>query len=415
MPCPCCTSVHLTSMLHVCLFYVCPCITSMLYFHAAFQLCMSTRSMRRVHDHCPCYMSMLHFHAAWPCCMALCISMLDSNLGSNLASPQPTADFFRSLGCYTSTLKKRNKKAFPGCISVLHFDAVCPFWKSSLHVQAKCPCCMPVPHVHPACPCSMAMLRIHSCPWYITTLLYMSMYCMSLLLVHACTCLMSMLKVHAACPQTPQGMPMSMLHVYIAWPCFMSMLHAPTACPCCILCCMFLLQDPAAYSSCMSPLHVHAVCPCCMSILHSLLHVHAACPCCKFLLHVHAKYPCDMSLLHGLAACPWMSMPSCPCCMSLLLSVSCIARLLVKAACPFWMSMLHVHFHVHAVCPCCMSRPCCMSFPCCSPCSGCMLMSMLHVHAACPCCMSLKWKQKLVEVMASGSFRESDCSKVSGS
>ncbi len=145
-----------------------------------------------------------------------------------------------------------------------------------------------------------------------------------------------------------------------------------------------------------------------MSMLH--VTVDAACPLSTLYVHFPAAFPCPSCIsmvvlhVHVFAACPCHDGRSCPCCVSMFM--------LSVAACPYGMSMMLVHdfcpscmsiLHVHSVCYSNAAYPCpwSMHAPCPrlhAACTFCMYMllfyvtcplSMLHVRAACPCCCPL--------------------------
>ncbi len=171
--------------------------------------------------------------------------------------------------------------------------------------------------------------------------------------------------------------------------------HACAACQC--PCCMFMLMQccistsPCCISMCwMAMLHVHVACPCCMSMLpvHAAckccmsvgsmakLHFNAACPSCISMLHVHPHvyaefllhFFCCMSTLLVLAACPFcMFMLHFGCMFTLRVrsTCPCFVPMSTHVACLWYLSMLHVHvliLHVRYACLC--------------------HIPMLHVHAA---------------------------------
>ncbi len=132
---------------------------------------------------------------------------------------------------------------------MLHVFVACPCFVSMLHVA--CPfmcmlhvlgssCCSSLLHVRVAYPCFTCpyryfLLHVHSCPFYMTALLF-----------RTCQCCMSLLHVHVECPY------------------FISIRY-----------CMSILYVLAARLCCMPILHIIAACPCSM---YTLL-VHAACTC----------------------------------------------------------------------------------------------------------------------------------------
>jgi hypothetical protein len=138
-------------------------------------------------------------------------------------------------------------------------------------------CCMPMGHGH------VSRLSVHAachavCPYcfFLPLVHRIGPFCMSILYANAARSFRTPRRhTYASCLRFMSLWCMSILQVHAACPCCLSMLHVHAACPCC----MFMLLVHAACLCCLSMLLVQAACPCCLTMLTLWPHVCVACPC----------------------------------------------------------------------------------------------------------------------------------------